>query len=87
MLWDSYSRTVTGLVPISTEKLQWFKVQATDKEGMSASAFFNVSFISKPYLNRPIDNYAIRTEIPFQCTIPRNTFIHPNNDAMVITVS
>jgi hypothetical protein len=53
---------------------------------MSASASFNISFISKPYLNRAIDNYAIRTELPFTCTIPRNTFIHPNNDAMTITV-
>lgn len=54
---------------------------------MSASANFNVSFISKPYLNRAIDNYAIRTELPFMCTIPRNTFIHPNNDVMTITVT
>ena len=87
MLWDSYSRTVTGLVPISSEKLQWFKVTATDKDGMSASSFFNVSFISKPYLNRAIDNYAIRTEIPFYCNIQRNTFIHPNNDVMFISVA
>ena len=54
---------------------------------MSTSANFNISFISKPYLNRPIDNYAIRTELPFTCTIPRNTFIHPNNDVMTITVA
>jgi hypothetical protein len=87
MLWDSYSRTVTGLVPISSEKLQWFKVTATDMDGMSASSFFNVTFISKPYLNRAIDNYAIRTEIPFYCNIQRNTFIHPNNDVMFISVA
>lgn len=33
-----------------------------------------------------MDNYEIRTEISFICTIPRNTFVHPNNDAMKITV-
>ena len=53
---------------------------------MTASSIFNITFISKPYLNKAIDNYAIRTEILFTCTLPNNVFIHPNNDAMIITV-
>ncbi len=63
------------------------KITATDKGGLTSSAIFSIAFISKPYLNRPLDNYAVRTDTKFSCTIPSITFIHPNKDKMVITVT
>lgn len=80
MLFDKTSRTMSGLVPITTQKMQFMKLTGTDKTGLSASAIFNISYVSKPYLNRALDNYAVRTETRFSCSIPSNTFIHPNND-------
>jgi hypothetical protein len=86
MIWDKTARIMTGLVPVGQYKFLYMRLTGIDKNGLSANALFNITFISKPYLNRQIDNYEIRTEVRFTCRIPTNTFIHPNNDQMKITV-
>jgi hypothetical protein len=77
---------MSGLVPIGVYKFLFMRITGTDKGGLSTSTLFNITFVSKPYLNRAIDNYEIRTEMRFTANIPRNTFIHPNNDQMTISV-
>lgn len=62
MLWDKNTLTMSGLVPIGIYKFLHMKLTGTDKTGLSTSALFNITFVSRPYLNRPLDNYAIRTE-------------------------
>lgn len=37
----------------------------TDVDGLSASASFKVYYVSKPYLNRALTNFQIRTEQQF----------------------
>jgi Putative Ig domain len=74
------------LVPITTLSQQELKITATDTEGLTASANFFLTFISKPYLGTPLQNYQIRTDKAFSCAIPRNTFIHPNGDTIRISV-
>jgi len=86
MIWDKTERIMTGLVPVGQYKLLYMRLTGTDKNGLSTNALFNITFISKPYLNRQIDNYEVRTEVRFACQIPTNTFTHPNNDQMKITV-
>lgn len=86
MIWDKTARIMTGLVPVGQYKLLYMRLTGTDKNGLSTNALFNITFISKPYLNRQIDNYEVRTEVRFTCQIPSITFIHPNNDQMKITV-
>ena len=53
---------MTGLVPIGKYQFLNMKMTGTDKGGLSTSSVFNISFVSKPYLNRALDNYEIRTE-------------------------
>ena len=86
MMWDKNTRTMTGLVPIGKYQFLNMKMTGTDKGGLSTSSVFNISFVSKPYLNRALDNYEIRTEQRFRCIIPMTTFVHPNGDQMTITV-
>jgi hypothetical protein len=62
MIWDKNTRSMTGLVPIGKYQFLNFKMTGTDLGGLSTSAFFNITFISKPYLNRALENYEIRTE-------------------------
>jgi hypothetical protein len=59
IIWDKVARSITGLVPVTTDnkKIMFFKMTGTDEDGLSASVIFNISFVSKPYLNRAIDNY------------------------------
>lgn len=61
-------------------------ITATDSDGLSASSNFFLTYISKPYLGTPVPNFQIRTDKAFSCSIPRNTFIHPNGDTITITV-
>jgi len=37
----------------------------TDKDGLSASATFRINFESKPYLNKALTNWQIRTKEAF----------------------
>lgn len=86
MIWDKTERIMSGLVPVGQYKLLYMRLTGTDKNGLSTNTLFNITFISKPYLNRQIDNYEVRTEVRFACQIPTNTFTHPNSDQMKITV-
>jgi hypothetical protein len=87
MIWDGYRRTLQGLAPISKSSSIEMKVTGTDADDYSVSTNFKIFFLSKPCLNKAIENYSIRTEKDFQCFIPRNTFLHPNNDQIKYSIS
>lgn len=59
----------------------------TDKDGLSAKAYFYINFVSKPYLNKALTNYQIRTEQYFTCTISKATFLHPNGDTITYAIT
>ncbi len=71
-----------GVVPPMKVAFQEFTLTGTDSDDLSASASFKITYQSKPYLNRALKNFQIRTDEYFQYTIPDDTFLHPDKDTI-----
>lgn len=51
MIWDGTVQTLQGLVPQAKSAYTTLTMTGTDVDSLSASASFNVYYVSKPYLN------------------------------------
>eukprot|EP00347_Sterkiella_histriomuscorum_P002714 403367090 len=79
MIWDGTVQTLQGLVPQAKSAYTELTMTGTDADGLTTSTNFKVYFVSKPYLNKALKNYQIRTDQLFYYQIPEDTFLHPNN--------
>ena len=52
IMWDKTERIMTGLVPVGQYNFLYMRLTGTDNNGLSTNALLNITFISKPYLNR-----------------------------------
>lgn len=62
MIWDDTERILQGLVPQAKSAYVELTMTGTDADSLSASSNFKVNFVSKPYLNKALQNFNIRTE-------------------------
>ncbi len=65
IIWDGITRTLQGLVPQATVDFVTLMMTGTDKDGLSTSSTFKINFESKPYLNKALTNWQIRTQQTF----------------------
>jgi hypothetical protein len=87
MIFNDISLTISGLVPAPVREYDIFKLIATDPQGVSISSNFRVYYLSKPYLNKDLPDFKIRTTEQFSFTIPRDTFLQPNGLSLTYFVT
>jgi hypothetical protein len=63
------------------------KETSTSGTSYTISSTFKVYFLSKPYLNRDLPDFSIRTKEIFSYTIPSDTFKQPNNLPLTYNVT
>jgi hypothetical protein len=61
MIWNPDTMTLQGLVPEPKSKYDTLMLVGTDSNKVSVSMTFKVYYLSKPYLNKAISNFKIRT--------------------------
>ena len=74
-------------MPVTAQNHLDLTLVGTDSTGLSASASFNLTFVSLPYLAKPLQNYQTRTLVLFSCSIPRGTIVSPDGDRITYNVS
>ena len=67
IVFDPVSLTMEGLVPVTAQSQIDLTLVGTDSTGLSAATSFSLTFVSLPYLAKPLQNYQTRTLVAFSC--------------------